>query len=321
MLSYFFLSTHLLGFTDRHDQKNILRTGVFSGPDNPIRTSEHYARRDRSGRSGLHGPVRTSEHKCSQIFRTGLTSPGLTGPGQANPENPAGKASKFARFFLDRSGPVPVRPVRKIRSRLASKFARCFSGPVRKIRSGTASKFPRCFSGPTGVFSGPDNPVRTSEHYARRDRSGRSGQHSTVRTSEHKCSQIFRTGLTGPGQAGPKNPVGKASKFARCFSGLVRTSEQFCLLFFRTGPGPAGPENPVRTSEQNCSLFFRTGPDRFRSGRSGPGSNFCSLSQTGLTGQARPAGPDRHDCSRSSRSGKPASNFCSLAWIGISGQS
>ncbi|GMN40523.1 hypothetical protein TIFTF001_009754 [Ficus carica] len=75
------------------------------------------------------------------------------------------------------------------------------------------------------IFSGPAYfPVRTT----------RFGPASTMLT-----------------ETGPENPAGKASKFASCFSEPVRT-----------GPGQAGPENPVRTSEQILLAVFpyRSGP-------------------------------------------------------------
>ncbi|GMN72937.1 hypothetical protein TIFTF001_053621 [Ficus carica] len=134
---------------------------------------------------------------------------------------------------------------------------------------------------------------------------------------------IFRTGLTGPGKAGPIRTefFGSAGP-DKIFPARHERLGRSCRFGTPKRPGQAGSDHPVRASEQKLLAGF---PDRLdrervrsvRTTRSEPESKKCSLVfRTGMTGTSQ-AGSEqqvRPDRDRSSRSGPAASKNCSLVF-------
>ncbi|GMN47335.1 hypothetical protein TIFTF001_016515 [Ficus carica] len=185
---------------------------IFSGPAySPIRTTRSdpdqranllagfpdRPDRDRSGR-----PVRKSRSEKRANLLTVFLDQSRS--GRYRKSDPDQRANLLA-VFPDRSRPVPVRLVWKTRS-------------------------------------GLDQRAQVLVNFSNRPDRDRSVQ----KTRPEKRANLLAVFLDRPVR---KIRSGPESKFALCFSGPVQT-----------GPGQAGPENPVRTSEQIYSLFFRTGP-------------------------------------------------------------
>ncbi|GMN59510.1 hypothetical protein TIFTF001_028598 [Ficus carica] len=174
---------------------------------------------------------------------------------------------------------------------------RTCAGPAQGARAGWSGKLAS-----TCVLAGfSDQPDRGT---------GQAGPEISIRTCKHKCSLVFRTGLTGTGQAGRAlmgragaelvrsalvrrtcagrarwlgaRPLGTRWLVARALGGC-RAGASWAQADWvrgrraRASEASGGdwararlPSDLVRTSEQKMLAGFLNGPDQDRSGRSRP---------------------------------------------------